>query len=242
MIRAVIFDFYGTLAETPDWGPSWEELVAELGYALPAEVRDRWWNDGIDGIEHDEHSQSREHYVAWQQTRMRGMLTEVGVAPCDQDVLIAPVHEISGHRRITAYDEVLPVLAALRAAGIATAICSNWDWDLLEALDGAGLRDTTDVTVSSAWVGARKPHRRMYEHTLAQLDVPAEHVLFVGDTWSCDVEGPRAIGLRTMYLRRPHFGPDHTAPADHAKHADVRRAADLSAVLGTLESSSSPLS
>ena len=38
-VRAVILDFYGTLAETRDWGPSWEELVAELGYELPDDVR-----------------------------------------------------------------------------------------------------------------------------------------------------------------------------------------------------------
>ena len=38
-VKAVIFDFYGTLAETPDWGPSWQELVAELGYELPADVQ-----------------------------------------------------------------------------------------------------------------------------------------------------------------------------------------------------------
>ena len=64
MTKAIIFDFYGTLAETPSWGPSWEEMLAELGYELPHDVRDRWWNDGIDGTEHDEHSVSRDTYVA----------------------------------------------------------------------------------------------------------------------------------------------------------------------------------
>ena len=39
MVKAVIFDFYNTLAETTNFGPSWEELVAELGYELPADVR-----------------------------------------------------------------------------------------------------------------------------------------------------------------------------------------------------------
>src|SRR5919204_159811 len=138
-MNAVIFDFYGTLAETRDWGPSWDELLAELGYELPAEVRDRWWNDGLDGIEHDEHSRSREHYVAWQQARVRGMLDECGVCTRDQDVLIARVHEISGHRRIDAYDDAVDVLHELRRRGMALAICSNWDWDLHEAIDAAGL-------------------------------------------------------------------------------------------------------
>lgn len=230
-VKAVVFDFYGTLAETPDWGPSWEELVTELGYELPADVRARWWNDGIDGTEHDEHSQSRDHYVAWQQARIRGMLDECGIPPAAQDILIARVREISGHRKITAYDEVSPVLASLRDRGLTLAICSNWDWDLHEAVDSAGLTGTVDIMVSSAWVGARKPHPRIYDHTLAQLGIPPEEILFVGDTWSCDVDGPRTAGMRAVYIRRPHFDVDHTAPGDHHLHDDVHRAADLRTTL-----------
>jgi putative hydrolase of the HAD superfamily len=224
MIRAVICDFYGTLAETPDWGPSWEELVAELGYTLPTDVRERWWNDGIDGTEHDEHSLSRDHYVAWQQARVRGMLDECNIPASDQELLIARVHDISGHRRINAYDDVVPVLEELRARGITLAICSNWDWDLHEALAAAGLDGHFDVTVSSAWVGARKPHPRIYAHTLDQLQFGPDEVLFVGDTWSCDVDGPRAAGIRSVYIRRPHFGPDATAPPSAAAQpvADLR--------------------
>ena len=52
-VRAVVFDFYGTLAEAPDWGPSWGEVLAESGHDLPDDVRDRWWSDGLDGTEHD---------------------------------------------------------------------------------------------------------------------------------------------------------------------------------------------
>jgi putative hydrolase of the HAD superfamily len=234
-VRAVILDFYGTLAETRDWGPSWEELIAELGYELPADVRQRWWNDGIDGTEHDEHSQSRDHYVAWQQARVRGMLDECGVPAPDQDVLIARVHEISGHRRITAYDEVTSVLAALRDRDITLAICSNWDWDLAEAVDAAGLTGAVDVMVSSAWVGARKPHPRIYDHTLGELGLTPDEVLFVGDTWSCDVEGPRAAGMRTVYIRRPHFENDPTLHRDHELLDDVHRAADLAILLSLVD-------
>jgi putative hydrolase of the HAD superfamily len=230
MIRAVICDFYGTLAETPDWGPSWEDLVAELGYTLPSDVRERWWNDGIDGTEHDEHSVSRDHYVAWQQSRVRGMLDECSIPACDQDLLIARVHEISGHRRINAYDDVVPVLTELRAREITLAICSNWDWDLHEAVAAAGLDGHFDLTVSSAWVGARKPHPRIYAHTLEQLQLDPDEVLFVGDTWSCDVDGPRAAGIRTVYVRRPHFGPDFTLPPG----TTAEPAADLTALLASV--------
>jgi putative hydrolase of the HAD superfamily len=227
VIRAVVCDFYGTLAETPDWGPSWEQLIVEIGYELPPDIRDRWWNDGIDGTEHDEHSQSRDHYVAWQQSRVRAMLDDCGVTPDDQDVLIARVRDIGAHRRMRSYDDVAPVLAELRTRGLTLAICSNWDWDLLEAVDAAGLNGAFDVYASSAWIGARKPHPRVYEHMLDVLAVAPEEALFVGDTWSCDVEGPRAVGMRTVYVRRPHFGPDATLPPG----TEAAAVADLRAVL-----------
>jgi putative hydrolase of the HAD superfamily len=236
VIRAVICDFYGTLAEAPDWAPGWEELVAELGYDLPPDVRDRWWNDGIDGTEHDEHSQSRQHYVAWQDARLRAMLDDWGVIRSDQDALIARVRDIGAHRRMRSYEEVATVLAALRAQGLTLAICSNWDWDLLEAVEAAGLDDAFDVYVSSAWVGARKPHPRVYTHMLDVLGVAPDEALFVGDTWSCDVDGPRRAGMQTLYVRRRHFGPDTTAPADHLDHADVVHSGDLRGILDALPS------
>jgi putative hydrolase of the HAD superfamily len=229
-MKAVIFDFYGTLAETPNWGPSWQEMVAEVGYDLPDDLRDRWWNDGLDGSEHDEHSQSRDHYVAWQRARTQGMLDEVGVPRATQEILIARVREIGAHRSMRAYDESIEVLAELRARGLTLAICSNWDWDLAEAIESAGLNGTVDTIVSSAWIGARKPHPRMYEAVLDRAGLSPEHTLFVGDTWSCDVEGPRAMGLEPVYVRRPHLGPDATAPVNRHEH-DVHQTTDLKLLL-----------
>ena len=212
MVKAVIFDFYNTLAETTRFGPSWDEVVAELGYDLPDDVRERWWNDGIDGTEHDEHSLSRDHYVAWQQARVRAMLGECGLPGSAQDAFIERVAEISAHNRIDAYAEVDEVLAGLRARGLTLAICSNWDWDLNEAVESAGLTGAFDLVVSSAWVGVRKAHPRIYAHMLDELGIAPADALFVGDTWSCDVDGPRAAGMHAIYLRRPHLGVDHTAP------------------------------
>ena len=65
-IRAVILDFYGTLAESTGAGLAWADLFSEIGHTLSQEAIDRLWNQGNDGVEHLEHSQSRDHYVAWQ--------------------------------------------------------------------------------------------------------------------------------------------------------------------------------
>jgi putative hydrolase of the HAD superfamily len=145
------------------------------------------------------------------------------------------VREIGGHRRIVAYEEVVAVLAELRAHRVTLAICSNWDWDLTEAVEGAGLSSAVDLIVSSAWVGARKPHPRIYRHMLDELAIDPDEAVFIGDTWACDVAGPRETGMRAVYLRRSHFGTDNSAPADIDEYRDVHRATDLTDLLAVAE-------
>ena len=72
------------------------------------------------------------------------------------------VRKVFGERSLERITSRLPIATR----GIALAICSNWDWDLVEAIEAAGLTGSVDTVVSSAWVGARKPHRRMYDAVL----------------------------------------------------------------------------
>ena len=228
---AVVFDFYGTLAESDGAGLKVADVLAEHGYELPDDVARRYWQDGLDGIEHDEHSVSRDHYVAWQTARLRGLLGECGVDDAEAAVIISQLRADGAGPRMQAYDDAALVLGKLRAGGVQVAICSNWDWDLVEAMTEAGLSDHVDLIVSSAWVGARKPHERIYRHTLELLAVDPTRTLFVGDTWNCDVDGPLAHGFTPVYVRRAHREPDHTAPGELPPHVialpDLRGILDL---------------
>jgi len=210
-VEAVLLDFYGTLARATQW-LSVDVVLAEHGVELSAEVRDRFWNDGPDGIEHHEHSQSRDHYVAWRRERILAMLAETDLHPGEYEVILQKLQDGIATRVLEAYDESAEVLATLRDRGVRLAICSNWDWDLAEAIDEVGLTDAVDVVVSSAWAGARKPHPLIFEHTLAKVGADPATTLFVGDTWGPDVVGPRAAGMTPVYLRREGHWPDDTAP------------------------------
>ena len=226
-ISAVLFDFYGTLARATRW-VSVDEVLTEHGYTLTDEHRAIYFADGLDGVEHDEHSQSREHYVAWQHERTLAMLAASDVHPGEYEIIVEKLRAGASNRQLDPYDEVVGVLAELRDRGIRIVICSNWDWDLREAVAESGLTDAVDAMVSSAWVGARKPHHRIFTAALAEAGgVPHEEVLFVGDTWGPDVEGPLAVGLRPLYLRRDGHWPDGTAPHELR---DVEVAADISVI------------
>jgi putative hydrolase of the HAD superfamily len=129
-------------------------------------------------------------------------------------VILEKLRAGSANRVIEAYDDSPEVLRDLRARGIRLVICSNWDWDLREAIAEAGLTDAFDAVISSAWVGARKPHPRIYADALAAAEVAPNEALFVGDTWGPDVEGPLAAGIRAVSLRRDGHWPDGTCPHD----------------------------
>ncbi len=211
---AVVFDFYGTLAIRRGDSEPLRDILARYGYTADDDAIWRFFNDGIDGTTHHEHSLSREHYIDWQRVRFLGLLRDLGVDDEHHEPVNTALRAAWGVGEMEAYPETAAVLAELRRRNAQLLICSNWDWDLREAVVDAGLHDHVDDMVSSAWVGARKPHPHIYEHTLELVDAHPAEVLFVGDTWSCDVEGPAAAGLTPVYVRRSDRDPDHTRPSD----------------------------
>jgi HAD superfamily hydrolase (TIGR01509 family) len=70
---------------------------------------------------------------------------------------------------------------------------------LLEKHSLAGLFDA--VIVSGA-VNKRKPSPEIFQKALEKLGVDAESTVFVGDTIDADIQGPKSIGMKTIYIER----------------------------------------
>jgi putative hydrolase of the HAD superfamily len=161
------------------------------------------------------------------------MLHEADVHPGEHQKILDDLEAGRAARVLEAYDEVPGVLDDLRERGLGLVICSNWDWDLEPAIAEAGLAGRFDTVVSSAWAGARKPHPRIYRYLLEQAALDPHDVLFVGDTWAPDVEGPLAAGMRPAYLERDGHWPDATRPAETSA-VPVARIRDLTGILPLL--------
>src|SRR5258705_13303938 len=89
MTKAVLFDFYGTLARAGTWGPTHEEVLARHGYRVDEPAREAWRSEIFDGQEHLEHSVDRERYVAWERDRLARMVAACDVGPDNLDRLRA---------------------------------------------------------------------------------------------------------------------------------------------------------
>jgi HAD superfamily hydrolase (TIGR01509 family) len=92
-------------------------------------------------------------------------------------------------------------LEALCDRGFQLACVSNafMGADVLNRiLEERGLLPYCMFTISSCELGYRKPHPRIYQAALDRLGLPAQQVVFVGDRVDADVEGPAALGMRTV--------------------------------------------
>ena len=84
---------------------------------------------------------------------------------------------------------------------------------LLKADD---LEELFDIVIISATVNKRKPSPEIFQNALKALGVSAPETVFVGDTIDADIEGPKAIGMKAIYIERREqkasnkFCPDQT--------------------------------
>ena len=230
--RAVLLDFYGTLARAVTWGPTREEVLSRHGFTIPPDVRMRSGDQHIDGVEHLEESQSAEHYREWERDRLRRLVVECGVGPDDAEALVDDLYSATKSFVLEAYPEAADVLTELRRRRVIVAVCSNWDWHLDRALAQAGLDGLVDVVVTSARAGARKPHPRIFRHTLDRCGAAPAESLFAGDSWTPDVEGPLAAGMRAVHVWRPEFTAERGDPPPLTD--GVVRIEDLQGVLDAL--------
>jgi putative hydrolase of the HAD superfamily len=132
-------------------------------------------------------------------------------------------------RGLTRFDPapgIREALAQLKQAGVPMGVVSNSSftaealaWQLAEW----DLRGFFRFVLSSADVGVRKPHPRIFAAACAQLGTRPEDTWFVGDALRYDVAGARSAGLVSVWYnpkRAPRDGVDPDVEIHH--HAELR--------------------
>lgn len=103
---------------------------------------------------------------------------------------------------VRSFEDVLPLLDLLDAAGVPYGAVSNNVHDYQRAkLDGAGLERVTHL-VGTDTVGVAKPEPAIYLEGVRLLGTAPEETLFVGDNRLLDAEGSTAAGLVGVWLNR----------------------------------------
>lgn len=126
------------------------------------------------------------------------------------------------------YPTVRPTLEALRVRGILTALASSSPRKFIDRfLDGTGLTELFDYTVSGEECENHKPAPDVYLRAMEALGVHADEVLVVEDS-PLGIAAGRAAGAFVLAPSVP------SAPGIDQSEADVR-IADISGVLNYLD-------
>jgi HAD superfamily hydrolase (TIGR01662 family) len=209
MLEAVLLDVDFTLFRPgPELGPEgYERVGARHGLSLDPARHHEARHAALAGLQrHPELVHDEELWVAFTEEIVRGMGgDDASSRACALDI----VGQWERHENFFLYEDALPALEALRSHGLRIALVSNGQRDLDEFARHHGL--DVDVCVGSVRHGRIKPHRSIFEAALRELGVSAHEAAMVGDSYTDDIEGARALGMRAILLDREglHVGePD----------------------------------
>jgi HAD superfamily hydrolase (TIGR01549 family) len=128
------------------------------------------------------------------------------------------LHHVNTMKYIEVDSRARGLLEELRAQGLHLSMISNMMLPgklLIEKLRESAILQYFDTVTISSNIGFIKPHREIFLRTLRKDKLEPANTLFVGDTYSQDVLGARAVGMKTVWLhhvRRPSTLVDGPAP------------------------------
>ena len=205
--RLVLLDFDGTLAYREGlWSGCALEVLDEHrpGHGVKIERFREAMHGGYPWNRHDQpHPELCDAELWWEamEQRLAGAFERSGVSDGARTLARALRERFTDHRiGWSLFDDTVPALEALRAAGWRRAVLSNHVPELPGLVSGLGLAGLLDEVFSSASIGFEKPHPQMFAHALEACGWP-EEVWMVGDNPVADIAGAEAAGIPAVLVR-----------------------------------------
>jgi len=141
--------------------------------------------------------------------RFDSVLERLGVADAGLSERMTGIHMGAIHGQTVVPPHHGEVLTEL-GRKVRLALCSNSSHSptALRILDEADFRRHLHAVAISDAVGIRKPRKEIFGSVLAELDLPPESVLHVGDSLKADVAGAAAAGIATAWITRRIEDPE----------------------------------
>lgn len=140
----------------------------------------------------------------WQR-QMAEWLEEVGGKASDAPEVLARFEELAFGSRshiFALYEDALPAIEAIRAAGFGLGVISNWDHTLFGVLESLGVDGEFDFIIASLVFGSEKPDKSIFMKACEQGRTSPERTLHVGDSEYDDFHGATNAGMRALLIDR----------------------------------------
>jgi putative hydrolase of the HAD superfamily len=210
-ICVVIFDLGGTLFYEKDpWPPYYQRANA----ALIQTLRDAKLNiepstffrghHGLFDLYYDRRGDDTDEETTG--VLLRQLLKEQGNLNVNDAVIANALHAMYEITQANWHleEDALSTLQTLRQRGFRVGIISNGadDVNTQTLIDKADIRSYFDYIISSAALGTRKPHPKIFRAALDHFNVPAKQVVMIGDTLDADILGAHQVGMKSIWITR----------------------------------------
>ena len=105
----------------------------------------------------------------------------------------------AAYRPVPGSIELLQRVKAERSIGIVTNHVVS---EQVKKIATIGVRPFVDELVVSEDVGVAKPDAKIFEAALSRLGGTSDEAVMIGDSWSSDILGATAMGIRAIWLNR----------------------------------------
>ncbi|MDX2504051.1 MAG: HAD family hydrolase [Gammaproteobacteria bacterium] len=126
---------------------------------------------------------------------------EMAYSPEKEEQFIQDAFEfyIAERNKVSLYDDVIPVLKALKPLYRLGAV-TNGNADIYRI----GLGHLFEFSWSAADAGQQKPHPIVFNSLLANQHLQPHEVIHIGDDPISDIQGAQQSGIRAIWLNRNH--------------------------------------
>jgi 2-haloacid dehalogenase len=229
MIKAVVFDAYGTLFDVYSISALAERLYPGHGGVISTLWRDKQieYTRLISLSDPHNPAGSRHYQPFWELTRLSLRYTlarlKLDLTSANEDALMGQ------YAHLTAFPENLAVLQTLKAKGFATAILSNGNPEMLDsAVSSAGMKNLLDHVISVDAIKQFKTSPSSYALVTHYFPVKNDEILFVSsNAW--DALGATWHGFQTLWVNRQGL------PHEMLEPKPTYTGADLTQVLHVLQ-------
>lgn len=210
-VRGVLFDSGDTLVRPigGTWFPGhrFDEIVsAHSVLGLDHDLMDEAVQDGLRYLGENHHLATVDDERQQFKTFYRILLTKLRGDPPADDLVLDLAEAMVDQQNMEPFPDTREGLERLKLQGLTLGVLSD-TWPSMDPKYRAlGLRDYFLTFVMSAVEGRTKPDPDLFRKAIADMDLPAEHILFVDD-WPENVAGGRAVGMRGVLMAR-HEPPE----------------------------------
>jgi putative hydrolase of the HAD superfamily len=206
---ALLVDLDDTIVSDSDraesnWAAAVEAAAAVVPFPAEAvlaaiEIERKWfWSDPA------RHRVGRSDVIAAWRSIVTAALRRAAIPEADMPTAIAAI--VAAYRARTEADRrpfpgALDALRTFRRLGIKLALVTNGAAVLQRAkIERFELAPLFDAIVVEGEFGLGKPEPAVYAHALASLGVSAADAWMVGDNLEWDVEAPRTLGMKGIWI------------------------------------------